>query len=214
MTIFIIADNQELTSFGLERLVDPSGEAQVFHAPDKTELVELLKKHEESVVLIDYTLFDFTDVDNLLIINQRFSKASWVLISEDLTEQFLKRVIYSSRNISIVFKDSPLNEIKETISYASKGERYICQRVTEILLTQKQKENETSSPLTFTEVEILRAIAQGKTTKDIAIERFSSIHTINTHRKNIFRKLGVNTAHEAVKAGVLAGLIDTAEYYI
>ena len=214
MTIFIIADNQELTSFGLERLVDPSGEAQVFHAPDKTELMELLKKHEESVVLIDYTLFDFTDVDNLLIINQRFSKASWVLISEDLTEQFLKRVIYSSRNISIVFKDSPLNEIKETISYASKGERYICQRVTEILLTQKQKENETSSPLTFTEVEILRAIAQGKTTKDIATERFSSIHTINTHRKNIFRKLGVNTAHEAVKAGVLAGLIDTAEYYI
>ena len=214
MTIFIIADNQELTSFGLERLVDPSGEGQIFHVPDKTELVELLKKHEESVVLIDYTLFNFTDIDNLLIINQRFSKASWVLISEDLTEPFLKRVIYSSRNISIVFKDSPLNEIKETISYASKGERYICQRVTEILLTQKQKENETSSPLTFTEVEILRAIAQGKTTKDIAIERFSSIHTINTHRKNIFRKLGVNTAHEAVKAGVLAGLIDTAEYYI
>ena len=214
MTIFIIADNQELTSFGLERLVDPSGEAQIFHAPDKTELMELLKKHEESVVLIDYTLFDFTDVDNLLIINQRFSKASWVLISEDLTEQFLKRVIYSSRNISIVFKDSPLNEIKETISYASKGERYICQRVTEILLTQKQKEKETLSPLTSTEVEILRAIAQGKTTKDIATERFSSIHTINTHRKNIFRKLGVNTAHEAVKAGVLAGLIDTAEYYI
>ena len=214
MTIFIIADNQELTSFGLERLVDPSGEGQIFHVPDKTELVELLKKHEESVVLIDYTLFNFTDIDNLLIINQRFSKASWALISEDLTEPFLKRVIYSSRNISIVFKDSPLNEIKETISYASKGERYICQRVTEILLTQKQKENETSSPLTFTEVEILRAIAQGKTTKDIATERFSSIHTINTHRKNIFRKLGVNTAHEAVKAGVLAGLIDTAEYYI
>ena len=214
MTIFIIVDNQELTCFGLERLVDPSGEGQILHAPDKTELVELLKVHEDSVVLVDYTLFDFTDIDNLLIINQRFSKASWVLISEDLTEPFLKRVIYSSRNISIVFKDSPLNEIKETISYASKGERYICQRVTEILLTQKQKENETLSPLTFTEVEILRAIAQGKTTKDIATERFSSIHTINTHRKNIFRKLGVNTAHEAVKAGVLAGLIDTAEYYI
>ena len=36
MTIFIIADNQELTSFGLERLVDPSGEGHIFHAPDKT----------------------------------------------------------------------------------------------------------------------------------------------------------------------------------
>jgi DNA-binding NarL/FixJ family response regulator len=214
MAIFIIADNQELTSFGLERLADTTGGGHIYHAPDKTELVELLKVHEESMVLVDYTLFDFTDIDNLLIINQRFSKASWILISEDLTEQLLKRVIYSSRNISIVFKDSPLKEINDAISYALKGDRYICQRVTEILLTQKQKESETFSTLTPTEIEILKAIAQGKTTKDIAAERFSSIHTINTHRKNIFRKLGVNTAHEAIKAGVLAGLIDTAEYYI
>jgi DNA-binding NarL/FixJ family response regulator len=214
MAIFIIADNQELTSFGLEHLVDTSDEGVIYHAPDKTELVELLKAHEESVVIVDYTLYDFTDIENMLVINQRFSKASWILISEDLTEQFLKKVIYLSHNISIVFKDSPLKEINDAISYAIKGDRYICQRVTEILLTQKQKENETLSTLTPTETEILRSIAQGKTTKDIAAERFSSIHTINTHRKNIFRKLGVNTAHEAIKTAVRAGLIDTAEYYI
>lgn len=214
MTIFILADNQELTSFAEERLLDSLVDIQKFHAPDKNELIELLKVHERSIVIVDYTLYDFTDVENLLIINQRFIQTSWILLSEDLTEHFLKSVIYSSHNISIVFKDSPLKEIKDAISYAIKGDRYICQRVTEILLTQKQKEEETPSNLTPTEIEILRSIAQGKTTKDIAAERFSSIHTINTHRKNIFRKLGVNTAHEAVKKAVRGGLIDTAEYYI
>ena len=63
-------------------------------------------------------------------------------------------------------------------------------------------------------METPKAIAEGKTTKEIAAERYSSIHTINTHRKNIFRKLGVNTAYEAVKYAFRAGLVDTSEFYI
>lgn len=61
--------------------------------------------------------------------------------------------------------------------------------------------------LTKTEAEILRAIAQGKTTKEIADERFSSIHTITTHRKNIFRKLGIHTVHAAIKYALCANLV-------
>jgi len=63
-------------------------------------------------------------------------------------------------------------------------------------------------------MEIVKAIALGKTTKEIAEERISSIHTVNTHCKNIFRKLGINTAHEAVKFALREGLIDTCEFYI
>ena len=42
----------------------------------------------------------------------------------------------------------------------------------------------------------------------------SSVHTITTHRKNIFRKLGVNTAHEVIKYALRAGLVDSSEFYI
>jgi DNA-binding NarL/FixJ family response regulator len=75
---------------------------------------------------------------------------------------------------------------------------------------------ETAEPvkLTKTEKEILRDIALGMTTKEIAERRFSSFHTVNTHRKNIFRKLGVNNVHEATKYAFKAGLVDAAEYYI
>ena len=57
-------------------------------------------------------------------------------------------------------------------------------------------------------------IAMGFTTREIAEKRFSSFHTVNTHRKNIFRKLGVNTIHEATKYALRAGLIDASDYYI
>jgi len=50
--------------------------------------------------------------------------------------------------------------------------------------------------LTQTEKNILKEIALGKTTKEIAAEKNLSFHTINSHRKNIFRKLGVNNVHE------------------
>ena len=57
-------------------------------------------------------------------------------------------------------------------------------------------------------------IALGLTTREIAEKRFSSFHTINTHRKNIFRKLNVNNIHEATKYALRAGMVDAAEYYI
>ena len=85
--------------------------------------------------------------------------------------------------------------------------------MTEVLLAPSQDVEEKIN-LTKTETEILKDIALGMTTKEIAEKRFSSFHTVNTHRKNIFRKLNVNNVHEATKYALRAGLVDTGEYYI
>ena len=213
MRNYIIADNQELTRFALESLLQKDEGNKIYRAFDKTGLVALLKKHESAIVLLDYTLFDFADEEQLLIIAERFSLSQWVLISEDLTPQFIRRVIYSSHQFSVVYKDSPLSEVRETLSAVERHTRYLSQRALEAIITQQQEE-EAPSILTQTEKEVVKAIALGKTTKEIAAERFSSIHTVTTHRKNIFRKLGINTAHEAVKYALRAGLIDPSEFYI
>jgi DNA-binding NarL/FixJ family response regulator len=214
MRNFILADNQELTRFALENLLQQDETAVVYRAFDKAGLVALLKEHESAIVILDYTLFDFTDEDQLLIVAERFALSQWVLLSDELTSRFLRRVVYSSHQFSVVFKDGPLQEVREALQSASRHNRYISQRALEAIISQQQEEDEQPSVLTNTETEIVKAIAQGKTTKEIASERFSSIHTITTHRKNIFRKLGVNTAHEVVKYALRAGLIDSSEFYI
>ena len=214
MRTYIIADNQELTRFALESLLQKAPENAIFRAFDRAGLVALLKEHESAVVLLDYTLFDFADEDQLLIIAERFSLSDWILISDDLTPQFIRRVVYSSHQFSVVFKDGPLSEIREALNAVSRHTRYLSQRALETIITQQQEEEKADSILTQTETEIVKAIALGKTTKEIAAERFSSIHTVTTHRKNIFRKLGINTAHEAVKYALRAGLIDPSEFYI
>ena len=82
------------------------------------------------------------------------------------------------------------------------------------MLIGKQTQAPIENILTNTEKIILKEIALGKTTKEIAAERNLSFHTINSHRKNIFRKLEVNNVHEATKYAMRAGVVDMAEYYI
>ena len=181
---------------------------------DKNALIEQLKQHNDAIVVLDYTLFDINDIEELEILHQRFPLVHWILFSDELSLDFVRRVIATAPQFSVVLKESPLQEIRQSISYAARHQRYICQRMTEQLLVPQATEAAADIRLTKTETEILKDIALGQTTREIADRRFSSFHTINTHRKNIFRKLGVNNAHEATKYALRAGLVDAAEYYI
>ncbi|MCR5711337.1 response regulator transcription factor [Prevotella sp. tf2-5] len=214
MVNFILADNQELTAFALRTLIRELESATIHVAVNKDQLISQLQKEEKSIVVLDYTLYDIQDEEQLLVIIERFPRTQWIMVSDDLTIQVMRKLVYTVRNVSIVFKDSPFKLFRHAIDYATRGDRYLCQRAAEVLICQQADEEQRPKVLTETEIEILRGVAQGKTTKEIAYERYSSIHTVNTHKKNIFRKLQVNTAHEAIKYAFRAGLVDPSEFYI
>ena len=213
MRHYIIADNQELTRQGIETLVRRDEQNTVYKTSDKAGLTQLLKEHESAIVILDYTLFDFVDAEQLLIISERYGLARWVLISNDLAPAFLKKVVYTSHLFSIVFKDSPIAEVSQALAAATHHQRFISQRALEEIIASQQTDV-PASQLTTTEREIVTAIALGKSTKEIAAERYSSVHTITTHRKNIFRKLGVNTAYEVTKYALRAGLVNSSNFYL
>lgn len=215
MRTLVIADNQDITKAGILYLTDKMPEiGLVTEAADKKELLRLLVRYPDAVVLLDYTLFDLNSADELIILQERFKRISWILFSEELSEDFIRRIIFSSETFSIVLKDSFLEEIRTAIFSAFRSQRFICNRINNLLSDRKAGQQKEHPVLTSTETEILKSIALGKTTKEIAAERFSSIHTITTHRKNIFRKIEVNNLHEATRYALRAGIIDSAEYYI
>lgn len=215
MRTLVIADNQDITKAGILYLTDKMPEVGlVTEAADKKELLRLLVRYPDAVVLLDYTLFDLNSADELIILQERFKRISWILFSEELSEDFIRRIIFSSETFSIVLKDSFLEEIRMAIFSAFRSQRFICNRINNLLSDRKTGLQKEHPVLTSTETDILKSIALGKTTKEIAAERFSSIHTITTHRKNIFRKIEVNNLHEATRYALRAGIIDSAEYYI
>jgi DNA-binding NarL/FixJ family response regulator len=218
MTIqqLIIADNQDISKAGLFFFTERYKlYEKMEEAADKKELIHLLGRVESSVVVLDYTLSDFSSADELLILQERFPKTRWILFSESLSNDFLHRIVFSSHAFSIVQKDCGEDEILSALKYASRNERYICNRVSNQLLTARNEPvKKQERILTQTETEILKEIAKGKTTKEIAVDRNLSFHTVTSHRKNIFRKLDVNNVHEATKYAVRAGIVDMMEYYI
>ena len=214
----LLADPQDITRAGLLWLCAQMGdtiEGECITVTDKPSLVRNLKQNPESLVVLDYTLFDINDVDELSIICQCYPESQWLIFSDDLSIDFIKQAAAISHRISILFKDSPMSEIRQCLTTILSGNRYVCQRVMELLLAPRTAEQSPgNADLTPTEREILHDIALGMTTREIAEKRYSSFHTVNTHRKNIFRKINVNNVHEATRYALRAGLIDSAEYYI
>lgn len=212
--LYILADNQELTRLGMEQLCLRIDDAEVRVADNKARLAAMLQMNDDVIIVLDFTQFDFKDIDELILMSHRFVNAHWVLMSDELTDEFVSRVSAEGGVFSLVGKQSAIYEIDQALRCAMRHQRYVSNAIMEQLLSVPSRREEINVSLTKTEKEILREIAQGKTTKEIAIARYSSFHTVNTHRKNIFRKLSVNTAYEATRYALRAGLIDSAEYYI
>lgn len=216
MKTLVLADNQDITKAGILYLSDKMpGFGRVIEAADRKELIALLVASPDAAVVLDYTLFDLVSADELIILQERFKQVRWLLFSDELSEDFIRRVLFSSETFSMVMKDAPQEEIVAALQAIAGSQRFLGSRIRNRLANRKPVSDAFEHPaLTTTEREILKAIAQGKTTREIASERFSSIHTVTTHRKNIFRKLEINNVHEATKYALRAGIIDSAEYYI
>lgn len=206
--MIIIADNQPLTRDALTTYL--AGQPLRF-AGNKAELAEVLQAEPEALVVLDFTLFDFATPEQLLIYLRRFAHVHW-LLSAEFAEGLL-RLFGAEPQVSFITKDCTRTDVVQAVYRISNGGREVCPSVSDVL--RARATTQQSLPrLTSTETAILTLMAEGLTAKEIAARRNSSVHTIVTHKKNLFRKLGVSTAYEAVRYALRAGLADPVEYYI
>ncbi|TDT77780.1 LuxR family two component transcriptional regulator [Litoreibacter halocynthiae] len=105
-----------------------------------------------------------------------------------------------------LLKDVPTDEIHRAIQAVMRGETYLCGGATASLSPNTSDGRES---LTAREQTILLQLAQGKSNKEVAVDLDISVHTVETHRKNIKRKLGINSTagltRYAMEHGVLQG---------
>ena len=181
----IIADNQSITQRGmLGYISDIFDECVVDIVANKDELIRALTKYGESLVILDYTLFDIKSVEEFLVIEKRFYNAYWLLFSNELSTDFIRRLSVE-KNIGMVLKENSGEEIRSALLCMANKDRFFCHQISNLLISNSEKP-ESLSLLTATETDILKSIARGKSVKEIASERNSSIHTIITHKKIFF----------------------------
>lgn len=215
MKPFIIADNQFITSIGISVLLDKVGVESVNNAQNVQELDKELSINPDAVVVLDYSLFDFTSVKQMLEMKSNRKASHWILFSDGFDETNLRITLNNDPSISVINKYDSEKTIDEALRKALNNVSFLSESVKQVLENGNPPISEDASVvLTASEKVVLREIAMGKTTKEIALERNVSFHTINSHRKNIFRKLQVNNLHDAIKYAIRTGIFDVTEYYI
>ena len=116
MNTYILADNQYITHEGLISLLHrQSGMEGIVTAGSCRELSLQLKIFPCAVVVVDYTLFDFSSVHHFLNMKSGAKESSWLLFSDELGEAFLRQALLADPTISVVMKHDRAEQIIEAL---------------------------------------------------------------------------------------------------
>ena len=211
----LIADGQYLISRSLAELLTKKYNFTVKEiVTTRKDLEKSINEGQLSLLIIDINHFDFGSSADLKTVI--CSGSTPVLV---LTNSLTRNELAGLDSIgvkNILFKSSGETEILDAVEHTLQGKKFYGREVMEILLEKGEwkKAMQENTSLTAAENEIVKLIAEGMTTKEIASRKNVSFHTIMTHRKNIFRKARVNNASELVMFAIRNGIIDTIEYQI
>ena len=213
----IIADTQFLITRSLEIVLQEENQYDVNRVvTNKKDLLKALRTEIVSILIIDYSQLDFEGIDDLKKIKKEYPCLSILILTNSVSKSELMEL--NSIGIhNIIFKTADHEEILTALDATVKAKKYYSESILGILFEfheRKKTMEDTDIHLTCSEIEIVRLIAEGYTTKEIASRKNISFHTVMSHRKNIFRKLGVNNISELLMHSVKSGLIGTIEYNI
>ncbi len=212
----IIADSQFLVVEALKSLIlaDRSYSLTGVVAT-KSDLLKLLEKDSFDLLITDFANVDYDGLDDLKILKQRYPQLTILILTNSISKQEfsdLNRVGIKN----IIYKSADKDELFSAIESTLKSRKFYSDEILDMFLDLSDNKSVPEDPKTLTpsEIEIVKLIAGGLTTKEIASRRNISYHTVNTHRKNIFRKVEVSNASELIMLAIKAGWIDNIEYYI
>jgi DNA-binding NarL/FixJ family response regulator len=212
----IIADNQFLISESLKKLLaDEFSIHESRTVNNKQDLLEALNQKPDSLLIMDPDQIDLDDFSEIRKILLDYSSCMVLVLTNSLSKNELS-ALNAAGIKNILLKTADRDEILMAFRSVLSGKKYYCQEVLDMFTEIHQEKGiiKENNSLTGSEIEIVRYIAEGFTTKQIAVHKHISYHTVMTHRKNIFRKLNVNNASELVMYAIRAGIIDTIEYHI
>jgi DNA-binding NarL/FixJ family response regulator len=212
----VIADSQFLVVETLKTILGAGDRFVVAGVVNsQMELIKVLENGLYDLLITDFSLIDYDSIEDLLKIKQKFQHITILILTNSISKtEFAELSKIGIKNI--IYKTADRDEILSAVDAALRGKKYYSEEILDLILELGESKSVPDEPthLTSSEIEIVRLIAGGLTTKEIASQKNISFHTVNTHRKNIFRKMGVSNASELIMHAIKAGWIDNIEYFI
>lgn len=215
----ILADGNELVRTGFSAVIQQKTKAVIIaECSSEKELLAFLKTDAPDLLVIDYTTEGFT-VDTISKAKKLHPKLNILAVTYQQTGLVIIDALKAGVR-SYVKKDCSIQEIMDAIEETSDGSKFFCGKILEKIREESidvedlTNQEYTCDPIALSsrELEIMTLIAEGYKNTVIAEKLFISAHTVNTHRKNILSKLGINNTAGIVMYAVKAGLVAPKEY--
>ena len=205
--IFIVDDHQ-LFRIGLKSAlahasnkIEVSGEAQ-----SCDELFDNLKKCIPDVILLDIIMPGISGVEAARRLRAEYPQIKILILSAESKEN----VIMDLMKIGIdgfVDKNVDINELTRAIECVSEGVEYFGKDIAKLINSIRIAKDENNVDFTEREDDIINLCSQGLQAKEVADKLGINISTVNTHKNNIFKKLGINNSVELVRYALQKGII-------
>ncbi|PPB81671.1 LuxR family two component transcriptional regulator [Albidovulum inexpectatum] len=206
MIRILIVDDHPMVAEGIRAILETWEDIEVVDTlcsgQDAVDRIEALRP---DIVLMDLNMPRLNGLSATEMILERCPDCRILILSMHDSPEYIATALRHGAS-GYVLKDVPVEEIRTAIDRVMAGERYLCNGATASL---KPNTSDGREPLTGREQTILLELAQGKSNKEVAAALDISVRTVETHRKNIKRKLGISTTagltRYALEHGVLQG---------
>ncbi|MFA3781657.1 LuxR C-terminal-related transcriptional regulator [Melioribacteraceae bacterium 4301-Me] len=173
---------------------------------NKKEFWNKLKIFQPDIIAIDMDQRDFILHDDIEMIHEVSPLTKILVISENNKKDIILKAIKNGV-LGYLTKECDENEILTALDSLSRGEKFFCNKILNVILEEKIEEPKNEIELTKREIEIIRLIAEKYSNQEIADKLFISIHTVYTHRKNIMKKLKLKSPVELILYAIDSGII-------
>jgi two-component system NarL family response regulator len=204
----LIADDHQMLRDGLRAILEKDQNVEVIgEASDGRTAVEMARTLLPDVVVMDIGMPDLNGVEATRQIKAESPAVKVIALSRHSDKRYVVRMLEAGAS-GYVLKSGAYDELRRAVEAVSRGEGYLSPRITGVLVDlhlhpASQPENPSLGPR---EREIVQLLAEGHTSPQIARKLHISTRTVESHRRNIMKKLGVHSLAEITKYAIREGL--------
>ncbi|MEQ8238768.1 MAG: response regulator transcription factor [Cyclobacteriaceae bacterium] len=206
----LLVDDHELFLEGIISLIEDEDFVNIIGtAPNGRLALDSIRQDQPDVLITDLNMPIMGGIELVKKVKLEFPEIKILVLTMHNDRSTISEIMMAEAE-GYVLKNTDRDELVKALKKISDGGTFYCNEVTEVLLErlieQKRKE-EIKVPLTEREQEVLKLIAEEKSSEEIASHLFISRRTVETHRKNMLKKTEANTVIGLLKYGVRYGLI-------